>query len=166
MLIISILWPMIFTGHGTVRVITRPPWLTRIPISQVKNTHISVSIMVEYERMLTSKLEISEGLDLLWRNNIDPSKVLLGLGFYGRSFTLADASCNTPGCAFDTSAYSAGGAAPGECTRTSGILSDYEIARILDEYQPTTEYDETAGVNWIIWNSNQWYLCPYVPLTA
>ena len=25
------------------------------------------------------------GLDLLWRNNINPERVNLGLGFYGRS---------------------------------------------------------------------------------
>lgn len=104
----------------------------------------------------TNLTEISEGLDLLWRNDIDPSQVMLGLGFYGRSFTLADSSCNAPGCAFDTSAYSGGGAAPGQCTQTSGILSDYEINRIIEEYNPTLQYDETAGVNWITWNDNQW----------
>ncbi|KAL4734493.1 hypothetical protein BDV11DRAFT_212744 [Aspergillus similis] len=104
----------------------------------------------------TNLTEIGEGLDLLWRNDIDPSKVLLGLGFYGRSFTLADSNCTTPGCAFDASAYGSGGAAPGECTRTSGILSDYEINRIISEYDPTVVYAETAGVNWMTWNENQW----------
>ncbi|PYH91865.1 glycoside hydrolase [Aspergillus ellipticus CBS 707.79] len=104
----------------------------------------------------TNLTEITEGLDLLWRNDIDPGKVNLGLGFYGRSFTLKDESCTTPGCAFDTSAYGAGGAAPGECTQTSGILSDYEINRILEEYNPTVEYNEEAGVNWITWSENQW----------
>ncbi|RHZ48405.1 uncharacterized protein CDV56_104274 [Aspergillus thermomutatus] len=104
----------------------------------------------------TNLTEITDGLDLLWRNNIDPGKVTLGLGFYGRSFTLKDSGCNTPGCAFDTSAYSAGGAAPGACTQTSGILSDYEINRILKQYNPTVQYDAAAGVNWITWNENQW----------
>ncbi|KAL4977417.1 glycosyl hydrolases family 18-domain-containing protein [Aspergillus desertorum] len=103
-----------------------------------------------------SILEIGQGLDLLWRNDIDPSKVLLGLGFYGRFFTLADSSCNTSGCAFDASAYGSGGAAPGECTQTSGILSDYEISRIISEYNSTVVYSETAGVNWMTWNENQW----------
>ncbi|KAH1586896.1 hypothetical protein KXX34_006961 [Aspergillus fumigatus] len=48
----------------------------------------------------TNLTEISQGLDLLWRNNIPLKKVVLGLGFYGRSFTLSDPSCNTPGCPF------------------------------------------------------------------
>ncbi|KAJ5710536.1 hypothetical protein N7488_004692 [Penicillium malachiteum] len=104
----------------------------------------------------TNLTEISEGLDLLWRNDIEPSKVLLGLGFYGRSFTLLDTDCTIPGCAFDTSAYGAGGGSPGQCTATSGILSDYEINRILEEYDPTVEYDEEAAVNWITWQETQW----------
>lgn len=40
----------------------------------------------------TNLTEITESLDLLWRNNIDPAKVNLGLGFYGRS-TLPFPSC-------------------------------------------------------------------------
>ncbi|KAF7176125.1 hypothetical protein CNMCM7691_001601 [Aspergillus felis] len=83
-------------------------------------------------------------------------KVLLGLGFYGRSFTLADSSCNTPGCKFYTENKSTGGAVAGECTGTSGILSDYEISRIINDYSVNVMYDETAGVNWMTWSGNQW----------
>ena len=36
----------------------------------------------------------------MWRNNIDPAKVVMGLGFYGRSFQLANPSCTAPGCGF------------------------------------------------------------------
>lgn len=52
-----------------------------------------------------------------WRVDIDPSKIVLGLGFYGRSFTLEDSSCWQPGCAFS------GPGAAGSCTQTPGILS-------------------------------------------
>ncbi|KAL5365893.1 bacteriodes thetaiotaomicron symbiotic chitinase [Aspergillus floccosus] len=104
----------------------------------------------------TNLTEISAGLDLLWRNGIDPSKVLLGLGFYGRSFTLDDPSCANPGCNFYTDNNSTGGAVAGECTGTSGILSDYEISRIIDDYSVNINYDEAAGVNWMTWSSNQW----------
>jgi chitinase len=75
--------------------------------------------------------EISTGLDLLWRNSIPPAKVLLGLGFYGRSFTLEDPGCNVPGCPFKRLwGEDSGGAAPGECTLVSGTLSNYEMSRI------------------------------------
>ena len=33
----------------------------------------------------TNLTEIDAGLTLLWRNNVNPERVNLGLGFYGRS---------------------------------------------------------------------------------
>lgn len=33
----------------------------------------------------TNLTEIEQSLELLWRNHIEPQKVVLGLGFYGRS---------------------------------------------------------------------------------
>lgn len=33
----------------------------------------------------TNLTEIEQSLELLWRNHIDPTRVNLGLGFYGRS---------------------------------------------------------------------------------
>lgn len=36
----------------------------------------------------TNLTEINLALQLLWRNNIDPAKVNMGLGFYGRSMYL------------------------------------------------------------------------------
>jgi chitinase len=94
----------------------------------------------------------------LWRNDVDPAKVLLGLGFYGRSFALNDTSCTHPGCGFDKTNDSSGGGKPGECTGTSGILSDYEINRVIEQYKPDVVYDEQAAVNWMTWNDNQWYV--------
>lgn len=103
--------------------------------------------------------EVSSGLDLIWRNEVDPAKVLLGIGFYGRSFTLQDTSCTEPGCPFANSSAlgsSSGGGDPGECTGTSGILSNYEISRVLKQYSPEVQYDEKAGVKWITWDEDQW----------
>ncbi|EFE38061.1 class V chitinase, putative [Trichophyton verrucosum HKI 0517] len=101
--------------------------------------------------------EISAGLDLLWRNSVPPGKVLLGLGFYGRSFTLGDPRCNSPGCSFKrTGDENSGGARPGRCTLNSGTLSNYEINRILKSKSPELVYNDEAGVNWITWDSDQW----------
>ncbi|EDP48562.1 class V chitinase, putative [Aspergillus fumigatus A1163] len=98
----------------------------------------------------TNLTEISQGLDLLWRNNIPSKKVVLGLGFYGRSFTLSDPSCNTPGCPF------ASGANPGECTGQAGILSNAEINRVIRTHDLTPVMDKAAGVKYITWDNNQW----------
>ena len=109
----------------------------------------------------TNLTEIDQALDLLWRNNIDPLKATLGLGFYGRSFTLADPSCTAPGCKF---LY---GGNPGPCTATSGILSYEEIMSIIngssnvarDESSTaadvTVVHDVEATVQIASWG-NQW----------
>ena len=61
----------------------------------------------------TNMTEIKLALDLMWRNSVDPAKLNLGIGFYGRSFQLSDPGCYKPGCKFK------GGAAPG------GVCSIY-----------------------------------------
>ena len=104
----------------------------------------------------TNITEIKLALDLYWRNSIPASKLNLGLGFYGRSFTLSDPSCNTPGCPFDGNGGGSGGGNPGKCTQVSGTLSDFEIAGILAADNPAFTYNKEAGVNWITWATNQW----------
>lgn len=100
----------------------------------------------------TNLTEIDEGLQLLWRAGVSPGKVVLGEGWYGRSFTLANPGCKTPNgvCEFVS------GGDPGACTATSGILSNAEIEAIIEEYGLTPTYDEDAAVNWITWDTTQW----------
>jgi chitinase len=74
----------------------------------------------------------------------------MGLGFYGRSFTLADPSCSKPWCTFRE------GGKAGECTAAAGILSAAEISRIINDNGLTPQSDEKAAVKWIHWNSDQW----------
>lgn len=100
----------------------------------------------------TNLTEIDLALDLFWRENIEPSKVNLGLAFYGRSFELADPSCTTPGCLFK------GPGAQGPCTQTAGILSYREIQNILNDANiPSfSKYDADAAVNYLIYNQTSW----------
>ncbi|KUJ13269.1 glycoside hydrolase [Mollisia scopiformis] len=102
-----------------------------------------------YVRPHTNLTEIRQGLDLLWRNNVNPANVNMGLGWYGRSFTLSDPSCNRPGCVFSS------GGNPGECTKSAGTLSNAEILRIIHTKGLTPEMDSVAGVKWVSWG-NQW----------
>ncbi|KAL4801184.1 killer toxin alpha/beta [Aspergillus unguis] len=103
-----------------------------------------------YVRPHTNITEIKQGLDLLWRNEIDPSGVNFGLGWYGRSFTLEDPSCNRPDCIFSY------GGKPGECTQSSGTLSNSEIQRIIAKHDLTPTLDADAAVKWITWDADQW----------
>lgn len=75
----------------------------------------------------TNMTEINQALDLLWRNDIDPDKVVYGMAFYGRSFTLTNPSCSSPGCTF------ASGGNAGECSGTVGVLLNPEIKDIISK---------------------------------
>lgn len=114
----------------------------------------------------TNLTEIKIGLDLLWRTDVDPSQVVMGMGFYGRSFTLSDVSCQDPGCPF----ASAGDA--GQCTATAGILSykgisirskvylnciltRTEITEIITGGEGTPVWNEEAAVNYLTFADNQ-----------
>lgn len=65
---------------------------------------------------LTNLTEIEQGFDLLWRNNISPSKVVMGMAFYGRSYTMANGDCAGTNCHFT------GAGDAGDCSATPGIL--------------------------------------------
>ncbi|KAJ0301498.1 hypothetical protein Brms1b_012438 [Colletotrichum noveboracense] len=101
----------------------------------------------------TNLTEIDMGLDLLWRAGLKPEKVVLGQGYYGRSFTLKDPSCNKPNgvCQFS------GGAKEGPCSKASGILTLQEIFDIIEKQSLKPQFDETAGVKCgsMIWALDQ-----------
>lgn len=94
--------------------------------------------------------EIKEALDLLWRNDVPAKKLNLGLGFYGRSFQLADPACSKPGCNFKA------GASPGSCTKNPGTLSYKEITEIIDQKKLKPQYDKKNAVKYIVWDQDQW----------
>ena len=98
----------------------------------------------------TNMTEIKEAMDLLWRNDVPAKKINLGLGFYGRSFQLADPACSKPGCLFKA------GASPGGCTKNSGTLSYREITDIVEQHELRPEYDKDNAVKYIVWNQDQW----------
>ncbi|KAF2166320.1 glycoside hydrolase family 18 protein [Zasmidium cellare ATCC 36951] len=75
----------------------------------------------------TNITEIKLAMELLWRVDIPPDKVVLGVGFYGRTYELADSDCAESGCPFG------GPAKPGPCTNSSGTLSYSEINDILND---------------------------------
>ncbi|KAK3299587.1 chitinase [Chaetomium fimeti] len=98
----------------------------------------------------TNLTEIDLALELLWRNDIDSKKVVMGMGFYGRSFTLTDPNCRTAGCGF-----SAGGN-PGRCSASAGTLMFSEIQEIIDSGDAEVTTDEKAAVKIVTWGGNQW----------
>lgn len=98
----------------------------------------------------TNLTEIKQSVELLWRNNVPPGKVVLGLGFYGRSFQLKSSGCTAPGCEF------AGASKPGACTNSAGTLAYFEIQDIIESDSPDVIHDEEAAVNYFTFDSDQW----------
>src|SRR5689334_5956452 len=95
----------------------------------------------------------------MWRNNINPSKIVLGLGFYGRSFTLADPGCNTAGCRFTS------GAPAGPCTDDVGTLSYGEIlAQVAAGAQP--RLDTAAAAQTLVYGDGGNYWVSYDDATT
>ncbi|KAH6608262.1 chitinase (class v) [Trichoderma cornu-damae] len=97
----------------------------------------------------TNMTEIQQALDLLWRNDISPTKVTMGMSFYSRSFTLTDPGCSKLGCR-----VSSGGNA-GKCSDTVGVLLHPEIQDIVAEKKLTPVLDRDGAVKTISWG-NQW----------
>ncbi|RKK91707.1 hypothetical protein BFJ68_g16130 [Fusarium oxysporum] len=88
----------------------------------------------------TNLTEIKDAFDLLWRNNIDPDQVNMGLAFYARTFTASSTGCMSTGCLFD-----AGGPAE-PCTNAVGVMSNPEIMRKLGGKIGSGDLDKTAAI--------------------
>jgi chitinase len=89
-------------------------------------------------------------MDLLWRNNITPDKVVLGTAFYGRAFTASSSSCLVPGCTFES------GANKGPCSREVSILLGSEISDIIARTGNTPVLDKDAAVKILTFDNDQW----------
>ncbi|KAL6910196.1 glycosyl hydrolases family 18 domain-containing protein [Trichoderma evansii] len=98
----------------------------------------------------TNLTEIDLALDLFWRAEIEPSSIVLGLAFYGRTFNLKSSSCWKPGCPFG------GPGDAGPCTNTAGILSYREIQAILDQTGAASYLDKEAAVRYLVYGNNSW----------
>ncbi|KAE8361527.1 glycoside hydrolase [Aspergillus caelatus] len=98
----------------------------------------------------TNLTEIKTALDLLWRNDIKPSKVNMGMAFYGRSVTLASPSCTEPGCSY----LSAGDKRA--CSNTAGVLFNNEIQQIIRDNDVTPTLYKDAAVKTLTWDNDQW----------
>ncbi|KAJ7283212.1 bacteriodes thetaiotaomicron symbiotic chitinase [Mycena rebaudengoi] len=98
----------------------------------------------------TNLTEIKQSINLFQRAGVPTDRIVLGLGFYGRSFELSKAACSSPGCPFS------GPAPAGPCTEAEGILSFSEIQAVLTgttgtNAAPTFDHDAAVKyvTNWI-----------------
>ena len=84
----------------------------------------------------------------LWYDGMDPSKINMGLAYYGRGYTLAEPNCNHVGCEWSTQSR------PGPCTDFAGVMSLEEIKNLIPQVgQPTLLADDM--MKQLTW-SDQW----------
>uniref|UniRef100_A0A8H7XJL8 Chitinase n=1 Tax=Psilocybe cubensis TaxID=181762 RepID=A0A8H7XJL8_PSICU len=98
----------------------------------------------------TNLTEIVQSVQLFQRVGVPLEKIVLGMGFYGRTFQLTDPTCTTPGCHFS------GPAPGGPCTASDGILSFAEIEQIVAQSNSTPVYDKTAQVKYLVYDDDNW----------
>lgn len=97
--------------------------------------------------------ELSRSLDIFWRNGIPPSKVVFGISFHNHAFTLADPSCNKPGCEYVSYAPLK------PCSAEVGTLYHSELADIIDKtvwhgINPVLHVD--AAVKTLVYEERYW----------
>lgn len=85
----------------------------------------------------------------LWYEGLDPSKINLGLAYYGRGYTLADPRCHHTGCEWSTPSKA------GPCTNIDGVLSLQEITKFISELRVEPTLLQEDMMKQITWN-DQW----------
>ncbi|KAK0569581.1 hypothetical protein OC861_000761 [Tilletia horrida] len=97
----------------------------------------------------TNLSEIMQSVDLFARNEIPMSKITLGMGFYGRSFTMADPSCSDPGCPFSGAGRPLGSSVEGGTESYADILTFIADGGV-------SVFDEQAAVKYLTYGGDQW----------
>ncbi|KAM5353884.1 hypothetical protein ACJ41O_000534 [Fusarium nematophilum] len=80
-------------------------------------------------RSHVNRTETRNSMSMITKAGVPAEKVIIGIASYGRSFRMADKSCTGPHCLF-TGSYSESEAEPGQCTDTSGYISNAELDEI------------------------------------
>ncbi|KAJ3499458.1 hypothetical protein NLG97_g299 [Lecanicillium saksenae] len=82
-------------------------------------------------RSHVNKTETFDALVMITKAGVDSRKIVVGVSSYGRSFRMQDPSCSGPMCKY-TGTRTHSEAYKGECTKTSGYISNGEMNEIIE----------------------------------
>ncbi|KAL8979047.1 MAG: hypothetical protein Q9205_005527 [Flavoplaca limonia] len=93
--------------------------------------------------------EIAKAAAALWKAQVDPKKVNLGLSKAGRGYTLSDTKCAHFNCKVS------GPSKPGPCTNEAGLLSNVEINDVIKEKRLKAQLVPDSMSKEVSWD-DQW----------
>ena len=101
---------------------------------------------------------ITSTLNGILATGFPASKILLGLAYYGRSFSIPASSPNPPNCGTNGIGcpFAGGQAGTGTCAQTSGILFYNDIASDLNSGIYTVYEDVASGTSWYFKPNRDW----------
>ncbi|KAF4624626.1 hypothetical protein G7Y89_g13544 [Cudoniella acicularis] len=102
-----------------------------------------------FVRPQASIVDIGTDTSPLWFDGVDPSKVNLGIPYYGRGYTLTNLTCTDVGCPYSGPNYA------GQCSGSPGVLSLKEIDEIIEQRKLVPKKIPNAFQKQITFD-NQW----------
>ncbi|KAJ4156030.1 hypothetical protein LMH87_001244 [Akanthomyces muscarius] len=104
-----------------------------------------------------NKTETMDSLIMITKAGVEARKVVVGVSSYGRSFRMQDPSCSGPMCKY-TGTRNQSEAYKGECTQTSGYISNAEMNEIIEYGGYSTvksSYDKASDSNILMYGDGK-----------
>ena len=97
----------------------------------------------------TNISEIRDALNIFFKNGVPPDNLVLGIGAYGRTYTLKDPSCHHFGCEFS------GPGNAGKCTKAPGTLAYFEIKHLLETDTNARSVYDSQSLSMYVYTGDQ-----------
>jgi chitinase len=110
----------------------------------------NISGLGPFVRSHTNITEIEDSLNMFFKSGVPPTKLVLGMAAYGRSFTLSNLTCTSPGCPFS------GPGNEGPCTKDKGTLALFEIVDLLQKNPDAIKIVDEASASCYAYFGDQW----------